>query len=358
MRPRKRHLVPGVCGLTGAALLCACSAGTVAGAGPATTGSSSRTGPAATASATTDPVPAQPGATYVAAIEAVVAQGARVWVEADLVKRWLQGRAAFESALNVVVALAGLPGVDGVKIADELGYHDGLKDPAAAQAFLDAASRGIRERRPNTKILIDVVIPELGCLPGSSGLGVWPGLCAARQRQADPTATLSAVDGYLRSGDIDVIDISAGLRPDTEYQNVGVSRDDAMRLAWAEIERRGWAKLVRLQARKALAHPGAYAGDAASAERDLHTFVDIPLSMGAQAVDVWTWRQTYQGQIVRLMNPGLVDNPLWDGLRLRRQGGEKLWTHMTPSSLEIGLSRDVTEMTQVMSAVFVAAGTG
>jgi hypothetical protein len=357
MGARRRHVARGVCGLTAAVLLGACSASSTAGAGPMP-GSASDSSPAATASATAAPVPARPGAKYVAAINAVVADGARVWVEADLVKRWLQGPAAFQSALALVVALAGLRGVDGVKIADELGYHDGLKDAASAQAFLDAAARGIRQRRPNTKILIDMFVPELGCLPGSHSYGTWPAWCAARQRQAYPAISLSAVDGYLRSGDVDVIDISAGLRPDTEYQALGVSRDEAMRLAWTEVNRRGWAGLARLQARKALAHPGAYPGDAVTAEADLRTFVDIPLSMGAQAVDIWTWRQTYQGQIYRLMDPGLVDNALWDGLRARKQGGEQLWTHMTPSSLEIGLSRDVGEMTQVMSTVFVAAGTG
>jgi hypothetical protein len=356
MTARTRLAAWGVCGLAAASLLCACSGGTTARAGSTTSGTSSR--PASSASSIATPLPTRPGAKYVAAINAVVADGARVWVEADLVKRWLQGPAAFQAALTVVVALAGLRGVDGVKIADELGYHDGLKDAAAAQAFLDAASRGIRERRPNTKILIDMYLPELGCLPGSRSFGSWPASCAARQRQAYPAIALSAVDGYLRSGDIDVIDISAGLRPDAEYQALGVSREEAMKLAWTEVNQRGWARLARLQARKALAHPGAYPGDAATAEADLHTFVDIPLSMGAQAVDIWTWRQTYQGQIYRLMDPGLVDNALWDGLRARSQGGDQLWTHMTPSSLESGLSRDLAEMTQVMSTVFVAAGTG
>ncbi len=353
MSARKRHAALGSWGLVAAALLCACSAGGTTGAGRAPS-TASVSSPSAIASIS----PAQPSAKYVAAINALVADGARVWVEADLVKRWLQGPAAFQSALAVVAALAGLRGVDGVKIADELGYHDGLKDASAAQAFLDAAARAIRERRPNTKILIDMYIPELGCLPGSRSHGTWPASCAARQRQEYPATSLSAVDGYLRSRDIDVIDISAGLRPDAEYQALGVGRDEAMRLAWTEVNLRGWPRLARLQARKALAHPGVYPGSAATAEADLRTFVDIPLSMGAQAVDIWTWRQTYQGQIYRLMDPGLVDNVLWDGLRARSQGGDKLWTHMTPSSLEIGLSRDVAEMTQVMSTVFVAAGTG
>jgi hypothetical protein len=305
-----------------------------------------------------DPVAVRPGAAYVAAIKAVVADGARVYVETDLVKRWLQGPSAFRSTVAVVAAMASMPGVDGVKIADELGYRDGLTSPAAVQAFLDAAATALHARLPHTKILVDMVVPDLGCLPGSTDLGAWPQACAQAQEQLTPAATMTAVDGYLASGDIDVLDLSAGLRPDSEYQSIGVSRDDAMRQAWVEVARRGWGSEVRLQARKALAFPGDYLGDAATAEADVHTFVDIPLSEGARAVDIWTWRQVYQGQVVRLMNPGLADNALWAALLSRRQQGADLWTHMTPSSLEIGLSADVGAMTQVMSTVFVAAGTG
>ena len=318
-------------------------------------GGAARPGVDATVS---DPPPTHPGAPYLAAIHAVVADSARVWVETDLVKRWLQGPTAFQATLHVVADLARQPGVDGVKIADELGYGDGLTSPAEVQAFLDAAATGLRALVPDTKVLVDMVVPELGCLPGRTDLGAWPQLCAAQQERAYPSDTLPAVDAYLASGDIDVLDLSAGLRPDAEYAAVGVSPDEAMRQAWLEVARRGWAGEVRLQARKALAHPGAYTGDAVTAQRDLHTFVDIPLAMGAKAVDIWTWRQTYDGQIVRLMDPGLGNNALWAGLVARRQEGAQLWTHMTPSSLEIGLARDVAAMTQVMSAVFVAAGTG
>jgi hypothetical protein len=348
-----RSGVPGraLVGLAGACLLGACAGlGAANGNGPLSVTDS--------APGAADPFVTQPGAPYLAAIHAVVADSATVWIETDLVKRWLQGRAAFEATLGVVAAEARLPGVAGVKIADELGYGDGLNTPQAAQSFLDAAAAGLRVRLPHTQILVDMVVPELGCLPGRTDLGMWPRQCAAMQERATPAASLAAVDGYLGSGDIDVLDLSAGLRPDAEYAAIGVSRDDAMRQAWAEVARRGWGQEVRLQARKALAHPGAYAGDAAAAERDLHTFVDIPLASGAKAVDIWTWRQTYDGQVVRLMDPGLVDNGLWDGLRARSEKGVQLWTHMTPSSLEVGLSRDVAAMTQVMSAVFVAAGTG
>jgi hypothetical protein len=114
---------------------------------------------------------------------------------------------------------------------------------------------------------------------------------------------------------------------------------------------------VVLQARKALAHPGAYPDSAAAAAHDLNVFVDIPRQLGAVGVDVWTWRQTYRGQVVRLMDPKLQPNPLWNGLQARGQDAV-LFTHFTPSSVERGLHEDMEVLAQVFSGVFVAAGLG
>ena len=85
--------------------------------------------------------------------------------------------------------------------------------------------------------------------------------CAGRTpRTANPGASLEAVDGYAASG-VDVIDLSAGLQDDSWYVAQGSSRDEAMRQSWREAVRR-WGTRVTLQARKALAHPGSYSGDA------------------------------------------------------------------------------------------------
>jgi hypothetical protein len=88
------------------------------------------------------------------------------------------------------------------------------------------------------------------------------------------------------------------------------------------------------------------------------TFVDTPLAAGARAVDVWTWRQTYQGSVVRLLDPGLADNDLWRALLARHRRGAVLWTHLSPSSLEVDLAKDVAVLRAVFDVVFVAAGTG
>jgi len=294
---------------------------------------------------------------YVALAEAVAARGARVWVETDLVRAWRAGPATYATVLDAVVSLADRPGVDGVKIADELGYNDKM-DAADATRFLGQATRDVHTRLPGRKVMIDMIVPELGCLAwqGSSASTAMK-LCAARENARNPATTIAAVDGYVRQGGLDVLDLSAGLRSDSEYEGWGTSTDEAMTAIWVEAARR-WGGMVRLQARKALAHPGKYSGTKAQAEADVHTFVDIPLAEGAKAVDIWTWGQPYKGGTYQLTDPGLGDNALVEALRARSNQGAELWTHMTPSSLQRGLTQDVAAAVGTFGTILVASGTG
>jgi hypothetical protein len=294
---------------------------------------------------------------YVALAEAVAARGARVWVETDLVRAWVAGPATYATVLDTVVSLANRPGVDGVKIADELGYDDGM-DAAAATTLLARATRDLHARLPGRKVMVDMIVPELGCLAwqGSSATAEMKD-CSTREAAKNPAATIAAVDGYLRQGGLDVLDLSAGLRSDSEYADWGTTRDEAMTAIWVEASRR-WGGLVSLQARKALAHPGVYAGTKAQAEADVHTYVDLPLANGAKAVDIWTWSQPYQGGTYQLTDPGLGDNALVEALRTRSKQGVQLWTHMTPSSLQRGLTQDVAAAVGTFGTILVASGTG
>ena len=296
---------------------------------------------------------------YVALVDAVVAQGARVWVETDLLKAWLAGPDRYESVLSRVLALAARPGVDGVKIADELGYRDGASEDQVRD-FLAAATKDIHEGLPGRKVLVDFIVPELGCVfwwqPGSPSHASRLA-CAEQERTRDPATSLAAVDRYIAAGGIDVIDLSPGLRKGGDYTGWSTSRDAAMAVIWDEASRR-WGDKVRLQARKALAHPGVYRGTMATAEADVTTFVDIPLAHGAQAVDIWTWGQPYKDGTYTLTDPGLASNALVQQLWERRKKGVELWTHMTPSSLQVGLAPDVAAATAIFSTIFVASGTG
>ena len=300
---------------------------------------------------------ALPRIPYVDLVDAIAARRAKVWVEVDLVKAWQAGPGRYGDVLNIAVRLASRPGVVGLKIADELGYHDGIDTPARAREFLAQASRDIRSRLPGTKILVDMIVPQLGCVAWvvkqAERLD-----CATAAGNTSPAAAIDAVDSYLAAKTFDVLDLSAGLRAPADYSAWKTTRDEAMRAVWDEVVRRQWGVLVTLQARKALAHAGSYVGGTVQAEQDLRTFVDIPLANGAQAVDIWTWRQQYKGTIYRLFDPGLKTNPLIAGLARRRAAGAHLFTHMTPSSIEVSTTTDVSAATALFASVFVAAGAG
>jgi hypothetical protein len=301
---------------------------------------------------------------HVALADAVVAHGARPWVEADLVKAWVAGRERYAAVLDSVVALAGRPGVAGVKIADELGYEDGT-DAVTDLAFLTATTQSLHERLPGRKVVVDLIVPELGCLSWDGVPAVVVGAdsltsrhgCASGETARNPAVALSGVDRYLATGGLDVVNLSVGLRSESEYAAWGTTRDAAMAAAWDEATRR-WGATVRLQARKALAHDGAYRGTRESAQADVHTYVDVPLAHGAQAVDIWTWSQPYKGGTFTLTDPKLAPNALTRALLDRRRRGVELWTHMTPSSLQVGLEQDVTAAVTIFSGVLVASGTG
>jgi hypothetical protein len=302
--------------------------------------------------------PLAPVADYRTAVNVALRDHLRVWIEADMVKRWEEGPASFRAAVRRVAYLANRPGVAGIKVADELGYHDGMDSPGKIRSFLSDTARSLHAAAPRARILVDMVVPELGCLPGHQPARSGAAACVTEARASYPQLALPQIDGYLRMHAIDVLDLSTGLLPDSTYATWGTTADAAQRAAWLEVARRGWARLVFLQARKALAHPGDYTGAPTQAEADLRTFVDIPLASGAHAVDVWTWRQEYDGAVYRLMNPGMKPNLLWTGLEQRRHDHDVLFTNMSPHSVESGLNKDLAMIATVFTDVLLPAGTG
>jgi len=304
------------------------------------------------------PEPLSPLADYQAAVQVAVAEHLKVWIETDLVKRWQEGPAWFRDAVRRVAVLANQPGVVGIKIADELGYNDGMNSVSKISRFLSAAAQALHAAAPRKLILVDMVVPQLGCLPGHQAAGSPAAACASREQAAYPQLVLPQVDGYLSLHAIDVLDLSTYLLPDDTYKAWGTTADAAQTAAWQEVDKRGWPGLVRLQARKALAHPGGYRGTSAESAADLQTYVDIPLAHDAHAVDIWTWNQSYQGQQYRLMNPVMQPNALWTQLERLRQAGNVLFTHFSPHSVISGVQSDLAKIATVFTDVFLPAGTG
>ena len=285
-------------------------------------------------------------------------RGVHVWYETDLVSSWLAGPASFRSTVARLRVLARVPGVVGFKIADELGYNDGLHSAAETTRFLRAADRSLARVAPGKQVLVDAIVPALGCLP-------WRGAderqCAASADAKYPAASIDAMRGYLRAGLLDRLDLSTGLLDASTYAGWGVSTEQAQQEAWAQVDQWGWGQLTKLQARKALADVGGYQGNQTQAAADTSVYVTTPATAGAHAVDVWTWRQPYDGNTVSLLGAHLAANPLWDELRTERRDGVALFTHMTPSTLPKragAVDRECDRVAQVFDSVFVAAGTG
>jgi len=325
---------------------------------PAQPTAPSPTSSARSAGATSRMLPPPAGNDYADAVRAALNHHLQVWLEADLVKRWQQGRASFNSALVQLGQLAAIPGVRGIKIADELGYHDGLTSRQQVAAFLTDASTGLRQFAPGKPLLVDMIVPDLGCLPVQDPPLLWSTECQVKADGQYPQLSVASVTSYLQAHTISVLDLSAGLLPDNTYAGWGVTRDIAEQQAWAKVNQLGWPSLVTMHSRKALAHPGAYDESVPATKADLKTWVDLPLAAGAKAVDIWTWRQKYQGAINRLLDPGLKPNALWLGLVQRHQQGDQLFTHLSPHSLEMSLDADLAMLAKAFSAVFIAAGTG
>ncbi|WP_406830027.1 hypothetical protein ABEG17_13640 [Pedococcus sp. KACC 23699] len=279
-------------------------------------------------------------------------QGTAVWWETDLVARWLEGPASFDRAVQRVALLSREPGTAGIKVADELGYHDGLSTPAQAKQFLTDTRAALKAAAPHVPLLVDVVVLELGCLPRSSGSIE----CVQHARAVAPAATYAAITTYLQAGLIDHLSVSTGLGVPDSYPGGDLAL--AQNRAWSYIAQGPWPSLTVLQSRKALAVPNGYHGNTT---QDVATFVTTPQSRGAKATDLWTWRQRYQGSVVSLFGNHPTQNPLWPALLAARAQGAHLFTHMTPSEMPTNLAALAAECqlaSQVFSDVFVAAGTG
>ena len=315
-------------------------------------------GPTTATVPSTAPAPNPTADRYVGLATALHSRGVEIWWETDLVARWLEGPAAFDKAIARLGQLARVPGTVGFKVSDELGYRDGLTTMADAAEFLKQARTKLGQVAPGKHLLVDAIVPELGCLPwrGANQQG-----CAQRVRMKYPAATAAAMESYLRAGLIDRLDLSTGLLEDATYAKWGLTKREAQTDAWNRVKNQGWANLTILQARKALAEPGGYQGSAAQAGADSGDYIDVPVTAGAKAVDIWTWRQQYQGSTVSLLGTDLSPNPLWTELLRQRTRGRQLVTHMTPSAMPAdaaAFARECDLAAKVFSAIFVAAGTG
>lgn len=293
---------------------------------------------------------------YERAIDAAAARGLEVWIDVDLAQRWLEGAKIFATTITKLAPLARRPGVVGFKIADELGYQDGLETSAQVRAFLESSETALRRIAPTKKILVDLLVPELGCAPGIPSILTTSLMCQQQLRARYPAISLSNVDAYVRSGLIDVVDLSTDLLAESTYASWGITSVRAQIAAWREVNILHWSRRVTIHERHALAHPRSYSGTQAETQSAANLYAWIPLSQGASGVTVWAWQQPDDGVTMRLMDPDLRPNALWRMLiGLRRQGVE-LYTSFSPTWTDQGVQQDMSKLAEVFTGVMVAAG--
>ena len=166
------------------------------------------------------------------------ARGVRIWWETDLVARWLEGPAAFQAGLTGSASWPRCPATAGFKVSDEIGYHDGLTiDGAGARTSCAPRTRRARAALPRAQqMLVDAVVPELGCLPLARD-----GQEAARQRvRAGTRPRPAAAVDELPAGRAD-----RPARPEHRpargrtYDKWGLTRARRRRDAWTRVDAPG-----------------------------------------------------------------------------------------------------------------------
>jgi len=300
---------------------------------------------------------------YTAPMKAADAKGLQVWIEADLVKAWLAGPDQFDSAIEKVTAEAkAAPNVTGFKIADELGKQasHAITSQDQAMQFLHDARAALHANDPGKLVLIDIIGSALGCVPGNPSPRT--ATCVSGDDAREPVTHLDFLDQIAKSGYVDAMDVTTNLLQPSDYASGWhVSRTAAEQAAMAEMKRRGWDKEIILSTRKALSWPTAGNIETPDAAASMvPDFIDVPLSDGLAAVDVWSWSQVWgkSGATVHLMSAGYTTNSLWNALVQRHNTGDKLYVHYTPSHSEGTLSQDMDYIAKAFTGVFCAAGTG
>ena len=125
-------------------------------------------------------------------------------------------------------------------------------------AFLRATRTGSGPSGPDAQVLVDAMVPELGCLRdyGVVRRNLRPQQPAPRV----PEQAIDTVSTYLRAGLVDRLDLSIGLLSASAYHDRGLTLARPTARSGATSTRSGWSAMTWLQARKALAMDGGWTG--------------------------------------------------------------------------------------------------
>ncbi|GAA1624476.1 hypothetical protein GCM10009733_021440 [Nonomuraea maheshkhaliensis] len=288
----------------------------------------------------------------------------RIWLESDLIGAWKAGPGSLKTAAEQLALYARQPGVVGVKFAYDLGLR-GFSDADQINQFVTETSQALRAALPaGRRIAVDIVVPELGCGAHQA--------CVTAMRKAYPQASLTAVERYVLSGDIDAVNVSAVFG--NQYESFKIQPAAVINNVWLRLRQLSWeTRMPGLDVGSreiGLAHSGdtrprpvscptadpkADECDAKAAAQLVRERVDVPLRRGAKWVVLWTWEQTFDNQTWRLADRrqdtnGGHTNEVWKALRSR-----SLRVNITynPSEPGAAVAEDVRTIAEVASAVFL-----
>ncbi|MEV0589544.1 hypothetical protein [Nonomuraea sp. NPDC050310] len=266
------------------------------------------------------------------------------WLDVDLSGAYLQGKTAYENAIEQVVAEAALPGVVGVKYAASVGFS-GFSTADQARDFLTRTHRVLRTRLPWHRLAVEVVAPELGCGQNTA--------CVRAMRAAYPLVTAAEVTRYLQAvRGVDRIYVASGLftaeygKHKITYGGKAVTPSEAQ---WLGVHARGWGSYGQIASREySLAQPsGSAARDRKTIAKLIAEQITKPVRQrGIQSITLWGHHLTSGKTGYQLLDAG----PLWQAL-LAQNARRTLSVVVSPGPA--GAITDLDQLGQGFQEIFI-----
>ena len=213
---------------------------------------------------------------------------------------------------------------------------------------------GAAAAAPHKLILVDMIVPELGCMPGHQPPWAtsWPAPATAQAPTRSSRCRRSAA-----------ICSCTRRRARSQYRHavghhvrgLGDPADTAqVRPGGRSAVRAGRAGSGCTLARRSPIRATTRAARPRPPDCACSLTCRWPTARGRERVDL---APGVRGAIYRLLIPGMRPNALWaaGGAAAR---GSVLFTHLTPRSVEVRLDGDLATIAPVFTDVFVPAGTG
>lgn len=187
--------------------------------------------------------------------------------------------------------------IAGIRVADRL--NEKLTTERGIE-YLRLTGGAFHREIPGVPVIVDVEDWELTCgLPGQ-------GSCVTHKFTAYSNCVDAALVEIYKSGYVDGFELSVNLKNDDS---------DAMEKAMTKA-RKMFPPPFLLYARTASLSfdEENYPGDAAAARKQVAAYIETPLRVGADGIDLWAWHRPWKTELRTFLNKGGGSNPLWEDM--------------------------------------------